>query len=176
VDRVSPNKVDPFFIYAIMRTESGFDPEARSPVGALGLMQLMPYTGRGMAGLVGQKLPDPVDPALIRPAVSVALGAGFLGRLQAELGSPMLAAAAYNGSPQEVSRWMAAFGHLTPLLFVERMPFKETRNYVKKVLATLAIYRGLAGAEVRLEIPLEAVGAPPEKLTSFEPVEGALAP
>jgi soluble lytic murein transglycosylase len=165
------HSIPPEFIYAIMRTESGFDAQAKSPVGALGLMQLMPYTARGMAGLLATQLPDPIEPALVEPGLSIHLGAGFLGRLNKELGHPLLAAAAYNGSPQEVTRWMNDFGHLAPLLFVERMPFLETRNYVKKVLATQAVYRGLAGRPVALDLPAEPVGRAPEKFTAFAPVE-----
>jgi soluble lytic murein transglycosylase-like protein len=82
----------------------------------------------------------------------------------------LLAAASYNGSPEHVSGWLRDFGHLEPELFVERIPFKETRDYVKKVLPTMAVYRALGGEPLLLDLPDAPLGPPPAKLTGFPPI------
>lgn len=166
--------VDPAFAYAIMRTESGFLPSAKSPAGALGLMQLMPYTGRGIAERLGRPAPRPAD--LMRPEISIELGIAFLALAEDELGHTLLAAAAYNGGLDNVVAWMRAFGSLEPELFVERIPFKETRDYVKSVLQARAIYRALQGAPLQLDLPAGPVGPGPERFTWFPPSEGAELP
>ena len=138
-------------IYAIMRTESGFREKAKSPVGALGLLQLMPYTARGLAQKRGVDAPK--VSALTLPQVSIDFGASFLAISQRELGHPWLAAAGYNGSPENVAQWLKDFGDLEPELFVERVPYKETRNYIKRVSATMAMYRALDGEPLALDWP-----------------------
>jgi soluble lytic murein transglycosylase len=159
---------DPALAYAIMRTESGFLPTAESVVGALGLMQLMPYTARGIARIIERE--PPTTSELTRPGVSIELGVALLGLSRRELGHVLLAAASYNGGPQHVSGWLRDFGHLEPELFVERIPFKETRDYLKKVLPTMAVYRALGGAPLVLELPDAPLGPPPAKLTWFPPI------
>jgi soluble lytic murein transglycosylase len=154
--------ITPSFVYAIMRTESGFDPKAVSVAGARGLTQLLPPVARTACARTGRPLSD--AERLFEPSVSIALGADVLGMHKAELGSLMLAAAAYNGAPQNVAAWMKRHGSLEVELFVERVPFRETRDYIKKVLATDAIYRALDGAPLALDVPKQ-IGAPPEKLT-----------
>lgn len=161
--------VDAAFVYAIMRTESGFDARATSRVGARGLLQLMPYTARGLAKVLGLPIPSADD--LYRPDIVIPLGTAFLGLSTRELGHPCLAAAAYNGGPQHVVTWMKANGHLEPELFIERIPFKETRDYVKKTAITVALYRGLDGHDVVLDLPKAPVGAGPERFTWFPPDE-----
>ncbi len=160
--------IEPALAWSIMRTESGFRPTAESVVGALGLMQLMPYTARGIANEVGLKPPLPSH--LVRPRVSVELGVAVLSLSKRELGHRMLSVASYNGSPKNVAAWMRDFGHLEPELFVERIPFKETRDYVKRVLPTMALYRALDGHDLVLDIPKAPVGKPPAKVTWFPPV------
>lgn len=160
--------LDPALAWAIMRTESGFLPTAESVVGALGLMQLMPYTAQGIAKVIRAPAPKPSE--LLKPAVSVELGVAVLALGQRELGHPLLSVASYNGSPTAVSEWMRDFGHLEPELFVERIPFRETRDYVKKVLPDVALYRALAGEDLVLELPTAPVGKPPARITAFPPV------
>ncbi len=147
------------FIYGIMRTESGFDPRAKSVVGARGLMQIMPAVARRIGG-------DPER--LYEPKTAIAMGATLLGTHKRELGSDLLAAAAYNGAPENVAAWMQAFGALPPELFVERIPFKETRDYVKRVLSIAAVYRALDGDVLAVELPA-TIGPPPATVTSFPP-------
>lgn len=153
------------FAYAIMRTESGFLPDAVSIAGALGLLQLMPYTAVGVAKVEGL---TPVPPQkLTDPKTNIVLGMHFLARLRREFGATYLAAAAYNGDPRNVADWMRRFEGLDVELFVERVPFKETRNYIKKVTATEAIYRALDGKPLSLDLPRGSVGPPPKAFTAF---------
>ncbi len=155
------------FVYAIMRTESAFDPDITSRVGARGLLQLMPYTARGMAEQLKVTPPAPDD--LYRPDVVIPLGTAFLAISQKELGSLALSAAAYNGGPRNVARWMKHFGHLPPELFVERIAFKETRNYVKKTAVTAMMYSALEGGPLVIDLPTAPVGPPPATFTWFDP-------
>lgn len=142
------------FIYSIMRTESGFDVAASSSAGARGVLQLLPSVARGLAakdaGL--PQLSTGVDD-------DIALGAALLGLLVKEHGSLLVAAAAYNGAPENAQAWVKRFGHSPVDIFVERVPYKETRDYIKKVLAGEAIYRGLEGSAVSLNQPEALVPA-----------------
>lgn len=124
--------------WAVMREESAFDPDARSVANAVGLMQLMGPTAQKVAQ--GTAIGWDED-ALRRPEVSIALGARLLSSLGASFpGRPDLAVAAYNGGPVAVRRWLAERGGDDVDVFVERIPFDETRNYVKRVLASEASY------------------------------------
>ncbi|MBI1944355.1 MAG: lytic transglycosylase domain-containing protein [Deltaproteobacteria bacterium] len=152
------------FAYAIMRTESGFDPRAVSVAGAQGVIQLLPSAARGAAALAGRPASD--AERIFEPAVALDLGAALLGTERREFGSLLLAAAAYNGGAPNVARWLAEFRSLELELFIERIPFRETRDYVKRVLAVEAMYRALAGGALALELP-ETLPAPPEQLTHF---------
>jgi len=124
--------------WAIMREESAFDPDARSSANAIGLMQLMSATARALT----RGTPVVADEnALHRPDVSIALGARFLGSLRASFASnPALAIAAYNGGSAAVRRWLGERGADDFDVFVERIPFDETRGYIKRVLASQAAY------------------------------------
>lgn len=163
--------IAPSFVYAIMRTESGFLPSAESHVGALGLLQLMPYSGRGVAAFLNENPPTRAD--LLDPATNIHLGAAYLARLNRDFGGLAWAAAAYNGSPKAVAQWRGAFGALEPELFVERVPYKETRNYIKKVLAAEAIYRALSGEELRMRWNTAAPGPVQPGYPVFATHEGA---
>ncbi|HLK40175.1 MAG TPA: lytic transglycosylase domain-containing protein [Polyangiaceae bacterium] len=124
--------------WAIMREESSFNPQARSAANAVGLMQLMATTARKVAA--GTALPYD-DQALERPEVSIALGTRLLSSLRASFPvAPALAIAAYNGGPTSVRRWLADPSSNDFDFFVERIPFDETRGYLKRVLASEAAY------------------------------------
>lgn len=138
--------VPPSFVYAIMRTESGFDDDAVSVAGAKGALQLLPSVARAVGKRVPHSGHDDVDD-------HVQLGAGMLGLLLKEHGSLLLAAAAYNGAPEHAQSWVQRFGALPVDVFVERIPFRETRDYVKRVLAVEAVYRGLDGGDVVVDLP-----------------------
>jgi soluble lytic murein transglycosylase-like protein len=147
-------------VMGIMRTESGFDPSAVSLANARGPLQLLPSVARAVAAwkpaLTSSALPGE---RLGEPELAVALGARLLGRLVQEHGSVLMAAAAYNAGPEPAITWAKRFGALPVEVFVERIAFKETRNYVKKVLATEALYRGLEGGSVSLQLPTKIVAA-----------------
>ncbi|MBY0383714.1 transglycosylase SLT domain-containing protein, partial [bacterium] len=127
------------FIWSIMRAETIFRADAISPVGARGLMQVMPKTGRKLASLMGEDFAFVED--LLKPEVSIRYGSFYLQRLLKKFkGNICLAAAAYNGGPHRVHAWMHYFGDLELDEFVEHIPYLETRNYVKKVTKYFAIY------------------------------------
>jgi soluble lytic murein transglycosylase len=130
--------LDPYLLLALTRQESLFDPEARSPSDAQGLMQLLPSTARRVAaesGIGGATL-DLSDPAL-----NVELGTTYLKKLFEMFGgNPFKAVAAYNGGEHAVERWNARFAGDDDE-WVENIDFHETRDYVKKVLGGLREYR-----------------------------------
>jgi soluble lytic murein transglycosylase len=130
--------LDPHLVMGLIRQESGYDPEARSPVGATGLMQIMPATGRELSGRIRmifteRRLTDPED--------NIQLGTLYLRQLLNRFnGVPELAIASYNGGMGNVSKWRR--GNQRPLdEFVESIPFPETRNYVKRVTMLSSTYR-----------------------------------
>lgn len=125
-------------VWSIMRAETIYRPDAISPVGARGLMQVMPKTGRKLASMTGENFE--VDD-LLKPTVSVKMGSYYLARLMKKFkGNIPLVAAAYNGGPHRVQAWMHYFGGLDMDEFIEHIPFQETRNYAKKVTKYYAIY------------------------------------
>jgi len=162
VTRHSSNTgVDQSLAFALIRAESNFSPTARSPVGALGLMQLMPATARD----TGKDLKDPVTAAaLTRPDLNVRLGTRHLKHLLTRFNGDLVSAvAAYNAGATPVTRWRKNFAGLREDEFIESIPYPETREYVKKVLAGMEVYRRLY---VRTE-------APPAVAVSSPVVQGA---
>ena len=136
--------------WSIMREESAFNPDARSVADAIGLMQLIAPTARATAR--GTLLPWD-DEALHRPDVSIALGTRLLSSLRASFpAKPALAIAAYNGGGRAVRRWLAEHGGDDFDVFVERIPFEETRAYLKRVLASQAAYAYLYAPNVLDEL------------------------
>ncbi len=130
--------MDEAILYAIIRQESRFMAEARSRVGATGLMQLMPATAQWVAGQIGLK---PYHPDMLRrPEVNVNMGTYYFGHVLADLGHPMLATAAYNAGPGRARRWRDG-RPLDGAIYAETIPFNETRDYVKKVFANAWHYR-----------------------------------
>lgn len=137
-------RIDPYFIWAIMRRESGFDPLAVSPARAFGLMQMLAPTAEKIAHLAGEERPG--LESLQRPERSVPLAAWYLAELTGIFGHTALAAAAYNGSPRAVARWASERDDMPIDEFVELIPFRETRFYVKGVLGDYFTYRALWSA------------------------------
>jgi soluble lytic murein transglycosylase len=133
--------IDPFLIAAVVREESSYHPRALSRAGARGLMQLMPATARPMAehrGLVfagGELLDDPV--------ANLEIGAAFLAGLLREFKDPRLALAAYNAGPARLRQWWQVRRSDDIEVFVEQIPFDETRGYVKRVMLSWDEYRRL---------------------------------
>ncbi len=138
-------------LWAVMRQESAFRPAARSPVGAVGLLQLMPQTAEKVAAELGEKLEMQT---LTQAHQSVRLAARYLRKLLDTFeGNLPLALAAYNAGPRAVARWLAS-GEALPLdLFVARIPYEETRGYVGRVLANAARYAYLEGGEGAVQAP-----------------------
>lgn len=133
--------VEEELVWSIMRAESQYRAEARSPVGATGLMQIMPFTGEKVASqLLGKDRFQAAD--LQDPEINVRFGARYLQRLVEKFsGSLPLVAAGYNAGPHRVQNWLRGFGALRMDEFIEHIPFVETRNYVKKVSRNYQIYR-----------------------------------
>ena len=150
--------IDPFLILSLMRQESLYDATAVSHAGAHGSMQILPRTAHLMALELGDA--EFMSPDLEDPAIAIPYGVAYLGLLMERYqGAYPLAIASYNGGPFNVAAWHAARGGDTPLdLWVELIPYRETRGYVKKVSRNYAIYvdlYGPEGAHVKLpEVPI----------------------
>ncbi len=147
--RAKENDLPPALVYAVMRQESGFDPDVVSSARAVGLLQLLPETARAVA----KETPDPDDDGtrLTSPPLNIALGARYLRDLLTHFhGATPLAVAAYNAGPDAIDRWLSRRDKSTPFeldLFVERIPFSETRTYVARVMGNLARYGYLRSGE-----------------------------
>ncbi|MFT3708936.1 MAG: transglycosylase SLT domain-containing protein [Archangium sp.] len=151
------HELEPALAWAIMRRESAFAPEVTSIADARGLMQLIPPTARGVAAQL--KIPPADDAELYSPDWNIRLGTWYLHALMKRLGHPTLVAAAYNGGPDAVAKWAKERGSEPLDQWVEEIPYKETRGYVKQVTADLFIYRQLYGFEQkRLSLVIPAPG------------------
>ena len=133
--------VDPSLAYAVMRAESSFAPAATSPVGARGLMQLMPQTA---AMVLHEKKIDPE--MLYDPELNIRLGTKHLRELLDKYnGNETAVIASYNAGASNVNRWLKTYANLSKEEFIESIPFAETKDYVKKVLAVAVLYKRLYG-------------------------------
>lgn len=141
--------VDTAAVYAIARQESKFQVDAVSPVGARGLMQLMPGTAKDTAKKVGVDYSE--GRLTTDPAYNALLGSTYLaGQLQRFDGSLVLAAAAYNAGAGNAAKWVNAYGdpraaNVDPVVWVELIPFQETRKYVQRVVGNYLVYRARLG-------------------------------
>lgn len=140
------NTVEPALVYALIRQESEFNPQAKSWVGARGYMQLMPFTAKDEARIVGYRYS--LGRLTSAPAYNLRLGTHHLSRLQSMFdGSYPLMLAAYNAGAGRSYKWLKNFGdprkdeRLDWIDWIELIPFKETRGYVKRVLEALPVYR-----------------------------------
>jgi soluble lytic murein transglycosylase len=139
-----PSGVPVELLQALMREESGLDPRALSPAGAVGLTQLMVPTAREVARRAKVRPPTRAD--LMQPSLNVRLGARYLGELVRKFdGSVPLALASYNAGDSAVRSWLRQRCDLTLDEFVEEIPLQETRGYVKRVLRSYSAYRLLYG-------------------------------
>ncbi len=137
--------IDPFLISGVIRQESIFNPQIVSPAGAVGLMQIMPYTGKYIAEKNDAAFS--VD-SLYVPEFNIRFGAYYLHELLQRFGGNMvLALAGYNAGPHNAQRWAKENRDKEIDLFVEDIGFTETRGYVKKVLANYWTYRFLSSYE-----------------------------
>ncbi len=136
--------VDPCLLTAIMKTESNFDPNAVSPKGARGLMQIMPETGEWIAHQSGA---GPFHPdMLFDPDTCISMAAWYIADLQKEFGdNRIMVLAAYNGGRGNVRNWLNEEKMSGSIGDVDNIPFPETRNFVHKVLWNYRIYSWLYG-------------------------------
>jgi soluble lytic murein transglycosylase len=137
-------KVDPFFVNGIIRQESLFDSQALSPAGARGLMQIMPATGKKLYPKTKLKKPFKTD-ALFDPDMNIRLGVKYVSQLNKRFSNNgMHILISYNAGPHVLKKWLKRFGHLSDQdVFIESIPYPETRRYVKHVLRNLGIYKAL---------------------------------
>ncbi len=134
--------VEPALVLAVMREESGYRPAVVSPVGARGLLQIMPDTGRRLAEGLGRVAFDPEE--LFRPETNIRFGAHYLAQLLARFdGNHAAAVASYNAGPNAVSRWLRERPAEPADEWIEAIPYDQTRTYVKRVLRSLHAYRVL---------------------------------
>jgi soluble lytic murein transglycosylase len=144
------NKIDPRFLLAIMKQESTFRANAKSPAGARGLLQLVFDTALKYAKKAGYPQLRPDD--LYRPAVSVAVGSAYVGELAAEFdGLYEAIAASYNGGEDNAARWLSRAKPKDPGIFASEVGFAETKNYVFKVMNNYRAYRELYTEDLQLK-------------------------
>jgi soluble lytic murein transglycosylase len=140
--KAQERELDPYLILALIRQESLFDTRARSPATALGLMQLLPSTAARVAKQIG--MPPPSNEQLFQPEINLTLGTQYLKDLLQRYSNDWFKAiAAYNAGESAVDRWEKEL--LTDDIeeFVERIPYLETRGYVKLVMRNHRIYKRL---------------------------------
>ncbi len=147
--------IDPHFVYAITKQESAFNSDAKSPVGAMGLMQLMPTTAKSTAKKAGLVY-RPQD--LLLADKNIALGSRYLEELlNAFSGNRILAAAAYNAGPSRVKQWLNKDESKLPYdVWIETIPYKETRLYVQNILSFSVVYAYRTGSKQPFITPQEA--------------------
>jgi soluble lytic murein transglycosylase len=135
--------LDPYLMTALMAQESTFTPEIKSAADAVGLMQLLPSTGRRYARKVGMRGFSPGS--LTDPEVNVRLGMQYFKDLVDRFGGDYFAIASYNAGENRVAQWRAEKPDLSEDEFIDDIPFPETQNYVKRILGTAEDYRRLYG-------------------------------
>ena len=156
------------WVLGLVRQESRFNADARSSAGAAGLMQLMPRTARYVAGKIGLRNFQPHR--VIDVHTNVTLGTGYLKMVLDQLGSPVLASAAYNAGPGRARRWRDA-QPLEGAVYAETIPFAETRDYVKKVMSNSVFYAALLDKRIT---PLKARLGTISSRGTGEPVDEGL--
>ncbi|GAB2553639.1 transglycosylase SLT domain-containing protein [Rhodanobacter koreensis] len=152
--------IDPAWAYGILRAESAWMSDARSGADARGLMQLVPATAELVAKRNGLNWNG--GDSLYDPSVNIELGTRYLAQMAERYnGAPWLASAAYNAGPNRVDQWVAARSKLAPDLFIATIPFKETREYVARVMDFSVMYDWrLHGKAVPLSDRMTAIGQP----------------
>jgi len=136
------HRLDPYLMAALISQESTFTPDVRSAANAVGLMQLIPATGRRYAAKLGIRF----SPAtLTQPETNIRLGMRYFRDLMDRFGGAHFALAGYNAGEHRVARWITERPNLTQDEFIDDIPFQETQNYVKRILGTADDYRRLYG-------------------------------
>ena len=165
--------LDVSWVLGLVRQESRFVSDARSSAGAEGLTQVMPRTARFVAQKIG--LRNYQHKGVTEVETNVTLGTGYMRLVLDQLGHPVLASAAYNAGPSRARRWRDVNRPLEGAIYIETIPFSETRDYVKKVMANSVFYAALIEKQVT---PLKArLGIiPPRGAAEPEPVDDDLLP
>jgi len=133
------NGLTPAYVFAIMRTESLFQPGIRSSAGAVGLMQLLPGTARHVARNMGSGAPSPSR--LDVPSVNIRLGSHYLRSMLARWGGNLaMATASYNAGPNRIARWLPA-ETMEPAIWIANIPYTETRNYVQRAMSHMTVFQ-----------------------------------
>lgn len=133
--------MEPELVYAVMKVESGFDENAKSSAGAVGLMQLMPSTFEWLK--MGKEKDFSSCHNLMDPSVNIRAGVHFLGILRKKYGSEILVLCAYNAGMNAVDKWIEKGKTLDSYEKISDIPYKETRDYVRKVLKCKEMYKML---------------------------------
>jgi len=146
VENAARHNIEPAWAMAVARQESAFMPDVRSSAGALGIMQIMPRTGRSIAQAAGVKIQQDSD--ILKPENHARLGTYYLRRnLDAFSGHSLLSTAAYNAGSHRVRSWLPDAGRMDADIWIERIPFQETRQYVQRVFNYRVVYALRLGQE-----------------------------
>ncbi len=165
-DYARTHGLDEAWVLGLVRQESRFIADARSSAGAAGLMQIMPRTAKYVASRIGLRNYRPKD--AIHVQTNIGLGTSYLKMVLDQLGHPVLASAAYNAGPARARRWRDV-KPLEGAIYAETIPFGETRDYVKKVMANAVFYSALVNKKVTPlktllgTIPARGAGEPAEE-------------
>ena len=151
VNEAKKNRLDPAWVFAVTRQESAFRPHVKSYAGALGLMQLMPRTGFMVAKTININLKNHND--ILDINNNVKLGSKYLQLMLDRYKHIAVATAAYNAGPNRVQKWLPNYD-IAADIWVETIPFKDTRQYVQNVMANTVIYQKLLGINHYLNMPL----------------------
>jgi soluble lytic murein transglycosylase len=135
--------LDPYMLAALAAQESAFDPVVKSPANAVGLLQIIPPTGRRLARQIGMRTYS--ERSLQNPEINARLGSKYFGDLLREFGGYHYALAGYNAGEHRVKRWNEEAPGLPQDEWIDNIPFPETQNYVKRILGTAEDYRRLYG-------------------------------
>jgi soluble lytic murein transglycosylase len=144
-DKIKDTRLEKALVHSLIRQESMFDTDARSPAGALGLMQLLPTTAQETARKIG--INHSTEWLTSKPDHNIRLGSAFLARLLDKYdGAYPLAIAAYNAGPGRIDKWLEIFGdprtgQIDIIDWIELIPIYETRNYVQRVVEGTYVYR-----------------------------------
>jgi soluble lytic murein transglycosylase len=140
----SQNSLDPYLVASLIRQESEFNPNAVSRANAVGLMQLLPKVGKGVAKQ--EKIRHFSSQQLFNPTINMQLGTRYFRAMVDKFGAFEYALAAYNAGSDRVDDWLAQGKYRDPQEFVESIPFTETREYVQAIMRNTSVYRQLYGA------------------------------
>ncbi|HBF09596.1 MAG: transglycosylase SLT domain-containing protein [Pseudomonadota bacterium] len=157
------NAIDTGWVFAVIRQESAFRADARSGVGAMGLMQLMPATAQHVSRNIGIRS-TPTRAQLLTPDFNIRLGASYLKELSDQFdGSIVMATAAYNAGPHRVKEWRPQDRAMPGDIWIDTIPFRETREYVKNIMTYQAIYKYRMGMVAKLSDDVRTVNPPNTK-------------